>query len=86
MSALYIACQEGFSDMVALFISKGANCDVSTTDADNYSALHIAVQFGHFKIVKLLVTNGAIVSKAKKNDGVLYSLQFVLCMKRLLCI
>mmetsp|Transcript_18567 Transcript_18567/g.30940 ORF Transcript_18567/g.30940 Transcript_18567/m.30940 type:complete len:349 (+) Transcript_18567:108-1154(+) len=70
MSALYIACQEGFTDMAALFISKGADCNVATTDQDNCTPLHIAAQFGHLKIIKLLVKNGANVNVKKKNDGV----------------
>lgn len=70
MSALYIACQEGFNEMAALFISKGADVNVTTTDEDTCSALHISAQFGHLKIVKLLVKNGAHVNVKKKNDGV----------------
>jgi len=69
MTALYIACQEGFHEMVSLLIANGAKINYFTRDTEPGSPLHISCQFGHLKVVKLLVNSGADVNAIKPDDG-----------------
>ena len=53
------AANTGDSDAVVLLARQGANLD--RTDYDWRSAVHMACQEGHFKVVEVLVQNGAQV-------------------------
>ncbi|CAI7577913.1 unnamed protein product [Penicillium glandicola] len=69
-SALSAACLGGQSDVVALLLSKGANCNFNDIHG---TALHIALLSGHHDIVSILLGNGANVNmKSRYSDTALY--------------
>ena len=80
MSALYIACQEGFHDMAALLIAHKANVNLLTTDQVPSSPLHIASQYGHKRVVKLLLRNGANIDQCQTKENVSSLMLAVRCM------
>ena len=53
VTPLYLAVQEGRSEVVRLLMERGANPDVETSEG--VTAIHVAVQNGHEDIVKLLL-------------------------------
>jgi ankyrin repeat protein len=55
--ALCGACESGYSQIVELLITKGA--DVNHKVTDRYTPLHIASLYRHFSIVELLLSKGA---------------------------
>ena len=56
-TALYQAARNGYSDIVAYLLNKGA--DPNITNNSNVTPLFIAVSNGHEEVVKLLVEKGA---------------------------
>lgn len=59
-SALWVACQQGYSEMVELLVSRGG-ANVNVVDADGISPLSVASECGHSAIVAYLLDHGADV-------------------------
>ena len=61
---IHWAVERGFSDIVAVLISSGANVDMMTNGAigKDRTALHIAAETGNPEIVRILLENGANVN------------------------
>ena len=53
MTPLIIACHHGFHDVVGVLLDCGAS--MSTTDANDWSPMHIASRYGHKHVVQLLL-------------------------------
>lgn len=68
MTALMIAANKGYTDIVSKLISAGAN--VNAKDRFGCTAFFKAADKGHTEIVKLLIANGA--AKNEKNFGELF--------------
>jgi ankyrin repeat protein len=69
MTALYLAAQEGHHDIAIFLLSLGADPNLLTREAVPGSALNIAAQFGHLRVVKALVGGGANLDYVKIDDG-----------------
>ncbi|KAK2196957.1 bifunctional Ankyrin repeat/Ankyrin repeat-containing domain superfamily [Babesia duncani] len=54
---LVFASSAGKVDLVQMLLQKGANVNIG--DAEGWTGLHCAAEYGHLDIVKLLVDNGA---------------------------
>jgi hypothetical protein len=65
---LYIAAQNGHSDVVRMLVDTGADVNQAKTD-DGSTPLLMAVQEGHVDVVRMLVDAGANVCTARV-DGV----------------
>ena len=63
-TALHMACQEGYQEMVTLLLRKGAKVD--STDDDGVTPLMVASEAGHESVVTLLVAENADVNLADK--------------------
>ena len=61
MTPLWIASQEGHTEIVELLINKGVAIDL--VDKDGVTPLWIASDNGHKEIVKLLIGKGANANK-----------------------
>lgn len=81
-TALYLACEKGFSDIVELLLKKNADtkiCDAIPRSlrggAHEYSPLTIAAKNGHLAILKMLLTAGKvnIESRDGNNRTALYA-------------
>jgi ankyrin repeat protein len=70
MTALYLACQEGYHDMAALLISHGADVNKYTRDDIPCVPLHMACQYGHTRVAKLLLRNGANVDAVQTRENI----------------
>ena len=66
ITALMLASMEGYTEIVGLIISKGA--DVNTVDNDGNTALMLASVEGHTETAGLLISKGADVNVVG-NDG-----------------
>ncbi len=68
---LYIACENGYSDIVKLFLKRKA--DVSFVAKSDYSPLTIAARNGHIAVVKVLLSAGVdIEARDANNETALY--------------
>lgn len=67
-AALHICALKGYEKICLLLLSKGQNVIVNIRDYKNYTPLHHAAVYGHFNIVKHLLTCKADVD-AQSNDG-----------------
>ena len=65
-TALTIAAEFGYTDIVELLLMAGAKINVQDDDGD--SALHVAAFKGHSEIVTLLLQHGASVN-LRNNNG-----------------
>ena len=65
-SALMLACQDGFCDVVETLLDKGA--EVNTHNIEGWSSLTVASRYGHNNVVKQLLNKGAEVN-TQINDG-----------------
>ena len=63
-TALHMACQEGYQDIVTMLLRKGAKVD--STDDDGVTPLMVASEAGHESVVTLLVAENADVNLADK--------------------
>ena len=63
-TALHMACQEGYQEMVTMLLRKGAKVD--STDDDGVTPLMVASEAGHESVVTLLVAENADVNLADK--------------------
>jgi ankyrin repeat protein len=59
-SALHLAAEKGFTEMVKLLIDNGADLNAANADPPKWSPLHYAAYEGHADVVGLLVASGAI--------------------------
>jgi uncharacterized protein len=69
VTALWMASQQGYADVVKFLLSTGAEVNVSRTD-DGISALYMAALNGHADIVRLLLENGADIDIKKTTNGI----------------
>ena len=68
LTALYVACERGFTDVVKVLV--GAGADVNRGDASTgASPLCIAAENGYVDVVTMLVNVDANVNQAKTDDG-----------------
>jgi ankyrin repeat protein len=63
---LFLACRDGYLDIVKLLILKGANIDQVNNHIN--APIHIAHRNGNLEIVKLLILKGANIH-IKDKDG-----------------
>ena len=72
-TALYLACEKGYSDIVKLLLERKADamiCDAvpsSLRDAMKYSALTVAARNGNVEVMKLLLASG--VDRESRDDA-----------------
>ena len=72
-TALYLACEKGYSDIVKLLLERKADamiCDAapsSLRDAMKYSALTVAARNGNVEVMKLLLSSG--VDRESRDDA-----------------
>lgn len=59
-TALHIASNDGFIDIVEILLSKGANPNIA--DKMGNTPLHLAALFGNLQIVTLLLNHGADIN------------------------
>lgn len=60
-TALHIATEGGYTEVVALLLGNGANVDAKTSEQGGRTALHMAVEGGYIGTVKLLLEKDANV-------------------------
>lgn len=65
----HYASMYGANEVMHLLVSKIPNVDLKTANAEQYTALWLASQQGHFQIVKWLAGLGADVNIARHSDG-----------------
>ena len=71
-TALYLACEKGYSDIVKLLLEREADamiCDDARASRENsmkYSALTVAARNGHVEVVKLLLSSS--IDKESRDD------------------
>lgn len=66
-TALYIACEKGYEDIVKLLLKRKADATICDSEEDNrFSPLTIAARNGHLAIVKTLLKSGI---KIESRDG-----------------
>ena len=61
-TALYYAAQNGYREIVALLLEKGADANIGVKTKDNYSALKRAAVKGYKEIVEMLIQAGADIN------------------------
>ncbi|XP_076105878.1 uncharacterized protein LOC143074214 [Mytilus galloprovincialis] len=76
-SPLYIACQEGHTEVVKMLITN--NAEINKCRDPGVSPLLIACENGYTGIVQMLIANMADINKCRDNDGV--SPLFMACQK-----
>ena len=64
-----MACRNGHLDIVLKLLDKKVNTNVNKCRDSGASPLYIACQNGHDKIVKILLTHGAVINKSSDNDS-----------------
>ena len=57
---------QGYTNLVRYLVSQGANVNAQTK-FDEYTALIFAAYYGHFDVEKILIQNGADVSRTNSN-------------------
>ncbi|XP_071178355.1 ankyrin-3-like [Mytilus edulis] len=67
ISPLFIACQEGHTEVVQMLINNKA--DINKCRDTGASPLFMACQKGHTEVVQILINNKADINKCKDNDG-----------------
>ena len=74
-TALYLACEKGYEDIVNLLLKRKANATICDSETDKkYSPLTIAARNGHLTIVKTLLKAGiGIESRDGENRTALYA-------------
>ncbi|KAM3516570.1 hypothetical protein NHJ13051_009785 [Beauveria bassiana] len=65
---LFLACRSGNAEILKLLLASNG-IDLSTTDEDGRTALHVAVSFGPASTVKALLYDGRTSLNAKDRDG-----------------
>ncbi|WP_241158541.1 ankyrin repeat domain-containing protein [Cohnella candidum] len=66
-SALYIAASNGYIEIIGLLLSSGAEIDIKCEGSKNCTPLHIAVCYGHFDSVKMLIKHNASLNAIDNN-------------------
>ncbi|XP_063448389.1 ankyrin repeat domain-containing protein 50-like [Mytilus trossulus] len=74
-SPLYLACQEGHTEVVNMFHNKA---DINKCRDNGSSPLYIACQEGHTEVVKMLINNKADINKCKDTGS---SPLFIACQE-----
>ena len=77
LAPISFACNKGFEDMVAAYISNDA--DVNISNGNGYTPLHDAIEGGHINIVRMLLAAGADVNaqeNTKKNTPLHFAIHF----------
>jgi serine/threonine-protein phosphatase 6 regulatory ankyrin repeat subunit B len=69
-TALYLAAQDGHSDVVKVLLKNKANANIICTN--NATPLFIAAQEGHSEVVKVLLENGANIDTLTNGVSALY--------------
>ncbi|EAY04032.1 hypothetical protein TVAG_055180 [Trichomonas vaginalis G3] len=64
---LHIAAENGYKELVELFISHGA--DVNSIDYDGKTALYYAAENNHKEIIEFLITHDANINATEKSTG-----------------
>lgn len=67
-TALWLACQEGYTEIVKLLLDAGANPSAETVQS-GCRPLHQACQNGHLETVKLLVSRGVSIDYGGKKGA-----------------
>ena len=67
LSSLYLAAENGYTDLVKVLISSGA--DANATTDDGLTPLHAAAMRGRTKTVKALISSGADANVMTKSGG-----------------
>lgn len=65
-TALIVACENGFTEVVKCLISQGA--DINLINSHGHSALVYASHMGHIDIVKILIEHGADLNLPNERD------------------
>jgi len=67
------ACEKGPTEMATVLLKSGAN--IEHKNKNSLTALFVAVYVGNVKLVRLLLTRGALVNESS-SDGKLFSIYF----------
>jgi len=67
-TALHVACEHGFADIVQLLINSQANINAKMNDGT--TAIMLACQNGHLSIVQMLISAGQCNTTLQRLDGV----------------
>ena len=69
LTALHVAAEQGFVEVVELLLDAGANA-TAKTNIGEYEPLHLASRFGHAEVVRVLLEAGAEPAAVATTTGV----------------
>ncbi len=69
LTALHVAAEQGFVEVVELLLDAGANV-TAKTNIGEYEPLHLASRFGHAEVVRVLLEAGAEPAAVATTTGV----------------